>query len=146
MLDEADRLLDMDFGPVIDKILKVIPKERTTYLFSATMTSSVDSLIRVGLNKPVRIMVDSQKKTVDKLEQKFVRLRPGREEKRMGYLVHICKTMYTERVIIFFRQKKEAHRARIIFGLLGLSCAELHGSMNQSQVSTHILRGFPQDI
>jgi len=36
VLDEADRLLDMDFGPVIDKILKVMPKERTTYLFSAT--------------------------------------------------------------------------------------------------------------
>lgn len=51
----------------------------------------------------------------------------------MGYLVHICKTMHTERVIIFFRQKKEAHRARIIFGLLGLSCAELHGSLNQAQ-------------
>ena len=146
VLDEADRMLEDGFADELNEILTTLPKSRQTMLFSATMTSSVDSLIRVGLNKPVRIMVDSQKKTVDKLEQKFVRLRPGREEKRMGYLVHICKTMYTERVIIFFRQKKEAHRARIIFGLLGLSCAELHGSMNQSQVSTHILRGFPQDI
>jgi ATP-dependent RNA helicase DDX27 len=79
-------------------------------------------------------MVDSQKKTAVNLTQEFVRLRPGREEMRMGYLVHICKTFYTERVIIFFRQKKIAHRTRIIFGLLGLSSAELHGSMNQAQV------------
>ena len=135
VLDEADRMLEDGFADELNEILTTLPKLRQTMLFSATMTSSVDSLIRVGLNKPVRIMVDSQKKTVDKLEQKFVRLRPGRENKRMGYLVHICKTMHTERVIIFFRQKKEAHRARIIFGLLGLSCAELHGSMNQSQVS-----------
>lgn len=79
-------------------------------------------------------MVDSQSKTADKLEQKFVRLRPGREQKRMGYLIHICKTMHTERVVIFFRQKAEAHKARIIFALFNLSCAELHGSMNQNQV------------
>ena len=140
VLDEADRMLEDGFADELNEILTTLPKSRQTMLFSATMTSSVDSLIRVGLNKPVRIMVDSQKKTVDKLEQKFVRLRPGREEKRMGYLVHICKTMHTERVIIFFRQKKEAHRARIIFGLLGLSCAELHGSMNQSQVSNSRVR------
>ncbi|KAI9624659.1 hypothetical protein H4Q26_016723 [Puccinia striiformis f. sp. tritici PST-130] len=44
IMDEADRLLDMDFGPVIDKILKVIPRERRTYLFSATMTTKVAKL------------------------------------------------------------------------------------------------------
>lgn len=134
VLDEADRMLEDGFADELNEILTTLPKSRQTMLFSATMTSSVDKLIRVGLNKPARIMVDSQKKTAGTLSQEFVRLRPGREEKRMGYLVHICKTLYTERVIIFFRQKKIAHRARIIFGLLGLSCAELHGSMNQAQV------------
>ncbi|KAJ3571805.1 hypothetical protein NPX13_g5257 [Xylaria arbuscula] len=138
VLDEADRMLEDGFADELNEILTTLPKSRQTMLFSATMTSSVDRLIRAGLNKPVRVMVDSQKKTVDKLEQKFVRLRPGREEKRMGYLIHICKTMHTERVIIFFRQKKDAHRARIIFALFNLSCAELHGSMNQSQRITSV--------
>lgn len=135
VLDEADRMLEDGFADELNEILTTLPKSRQTMLFSATMTSTVDRLIRAGLNKPVRVMVDTKRKTNDKLEQKFVRLRPGREDKRMGYLVHICKTMHTERVIIFFRQKKEAHRARIIFALFGLSCAELHGSMNQAQVS-----------
>jgi ATP-dependent RNA helicase DDX27 len=134
VLDEADRMLEDGFADELNEILTTMPKSRQTMLFSATMTSTVDKLIRVGLNKPARIMVDSQKKTAVTLTQEFVRLRPGREEKRMGYLVHICKTFYTERVIIFFRQKKHAHRTRIIFGLLGLSSAELHGSMNQAQV------------
>ncbi|OHE98681.1 hypothetical protein CORC01_05947 [Colletotrichum orchidophilum] len=134
VLDEADRMLEDGFADELNEILTTLPKSRQTMLFSATMTSSVDRLVRVGMNKPARVMVDSQKnKTVTTLVQEFVRLRPGREEKRMGYLVHICKTMHTERVIIFFRQKKDAHRARIIFGLFGLSCAELHGSMNQAQ-------------
>jgi ATP-dependent RNA helicase DDX27 len=134
VLDEADRMLEDGFADELNEILTTMPKSRQTMLFSATMTSSVDRLVRVGMNKPVRIMVDSQKKTVTTLTQEFVRLRPGREDKRMGYLVYLCKNLYTERVIIFFRQKRHAHKARIIFGLLGLSCAELHGSMNQTQV------------
>jgi ATP-dependent RNA helicase DDX27 len=135
VLDEADRMLEDGFADELNEILTTLPKSRQTMLFSATMTSTVDRLVRVGMNRPARLMVDSERKTVGTLVQEFVRLRPGREEKRMGYLAHICKTLYTERVIIFFRQKKEAHRARIIFGLLGMSCAELHGDMNQTQVS-----------
>ncbi|ROT36070.1 DEAD-domain-containing protein [Sodiomyces alkalinus F11] len=133
VLDEADRMLEDGFADELNEILTTLPKSRQTMLFSATMTSSVDRLIRLGMRTPARIMVDSGKKTVVTLTQEFVRLRPGREDKRMGYLLFICKTLHTERVIIFFRQKKEAHRARIIFGLLGMSCAELHGSMNQTQ-------------
>lgn len=134
VLDEADRMLEDGFADELNEILTTLPKSRQTMLFSATMTSTVDRLIRVGMNKPARVMVDSQKKTVGTLVQEFVRLRPGRENKRMGYLAHVCKTLYTERVIIFFRQKKDAHEARIIFGILGMSCAELHGSMSQTGV------------
>ncbi|KAJ4158437.1 uncharacterized protein LMH87_008963 [Akanthomyces muscarius] len=132
VLDEADRMLEDGFADELNEILTTLPKSRQTMLFSATMTSTVDRLIRVGMNKPARVMVDSQKRTVGTLVQEFVRLRPGRENKRMGYLAHICKTLYTERVIIFFRQKKDAHEARVIFGILGMTCAELHGSMSQT--------------
>ena len=60
MLDEADRLLDMDFGPVIDKILRVLPKERNTYLFSATMTTKVEKLQRASLADPIRVEVSTK--------------------------------------------------------------------------------------
>lgn len=135
VLDEADRMLEDGFANELNEILTTIPKSRQTMLFSATMTNTVDKLIRVGLNRPVRLMVDAKKQTVGTLVQEFVRLRPGREDKRMGYLLLLCSTVYTTRVIIFFRQKKEAHRARIIFGLAGLKAAELHGSLSQEQVS-----------
>jgi ATP-dependent RNA helicase DDX27 len=135
VLDEADRMLEAGFADELNEILTTIPKSRQTMLFSATMTSSVDNLIRVGLNRPVRLMVDSQKQTAGTLVQEFIRLRPGREGKRMGYLLCLCKKIYTDRVIVFFRQKKEAHRARVIFGLYGLKATELHGSMSQEQVN-----------
>lgn len=134
VLDEADRMLEDGFADELNEILTTIPKSRQTMLFSATMTDTVDKLIRVGLNRPVRLMVDAKKQTAGTLTQEFVRLRPGREDKRLGYLLHLCKEIYTGRVIIFFRQKKEAHHVRIIFGLLGLKAAELHGSMSQEQV------------
>ncbi|BCR93266.1 putative ATP-dependent RNA helicase DRS1 [Aspergillus luchuensis] len=133
VLDEADRMLEDGFADELNEILTTIPKSRQTMLFSATMTDTVDKLIRVGLNRPVRLMVDAKKNTAVTLVQEFVRLRPGREDKRLGYLLYLCKELYTGRVIVFFRQKKEAHRVRIIFGLLGLKAAELHGSMSQEQ-------------
>ncbi|OAX82207.1 hypothetical protein ACJ72_03440 [Emergomyces africanus] len=133
VLDEADRMLEDGFADELNEILTTIPKSRQTMLFSATMTNTVDKLIRVGLNRPVRLMVDAKKQTVGTLVQEFVRLRPGREDKRLGYLVALCKTVYKDRVIIFFRAKKEAHRVRIIFGLMGLKAAELHGSLSQEQ-------------
>lgn len=46
VMDEADKLLDLDFGPILDKILKVLPRERRTYLFSATMSSKVEKIGR----------------------------------------------------------------------------------------------------
>lgn len=61
VMDEADRLLDMDFGPIIDKILKVLPREgRKTYLFSATMTTKVAKLQRASLNNPTRVEVSTK--------------------------------------------------------------------------------------
>lgn len=60
VLDEADRLLDLDFGPIIDKLLKVLPKERNTFLFSATLSTKVEKLQRASLSKPVQVKVASK--------------------------------------------------------------------------------------
>jgi len=64
VMDEADRLLDLDFGPKIDQILKVIPRERNTFLFSATMTTKVSKLQRASLIDPVKIEVAPKYSTV----------------------------------------------------------------------------------
>ncbi|KAI4242354.1 MAG: hypothetical protein L6R40_004083 [Gallowayella cf. fulva] len=133
VLDEADRMLEDGFADELNEILTTIPKSRQTMLFSATMTSRVDTLIRLGLNRPVRLLINSTNQTVTTLTQEFVRLRPGREDKRLGYLLHLCKEVFTTRTIIFFRQKKEAHRTRVLFALCGISAAELHGNMSQDQ-------------
>lgn len=63
VMDEADRMLSMDFEEEINQILSVIPRERNTYLFSATMTSKVDKLQRASLIDPVKIEVSNKFQT-----------------------------------------------------------------------------------
>ncbi|KAK3114691.1 nucleolar DEAD-box protein required for synthesis of 60S ribosomal subunit [Teratosphaeriaceae sp. CCFEE 6253] len=133
VLDEADRMLEEGFADELNEILGTIPRSRQTMLFSATMTSRVDDLVRVGMQRPVRLLVDAQKTSASGLTQEFVRLRPGRESKRLGYLLYLCSEVHRDRVIIFFRQKASTHRTRVIFALCGLQAAELHGSMSQEQ-------------
>ena len=77
IFDEADRLLSMDFEKQINLILTQIPKQRNTYLFSATMTSKVQKLQRASLQDPIKIEVNTKYKTVDTLEQNYL-FRPSK--------------------------------------------------------------------
>lgn len=71
-MDEADRILNMDFEIEVDKILRVIPRERKTLLFSATMTKKVQKLQRASLQNPVKVEVSTKYQTVEKLQQYYI--------------------------------------------------------------------------
>lgn len=73
VMDEADRILNMDFEVEVDKILRVIPREgRKTFLFSATMTKKVQKLQRASLQNPVKLEVSTKYQTVEKLQQYYL--------------------------------------------------------------------------
>ncbi len=133
VLDEADRMLSEGFADELTEIVKSCPTSRQTMLFSATMTDSVDELVRMSLDKPVRLFVDPKRTTARGLVQEFVRIKAGREGDRVALLVAICKRTFKERVIIFYRSKKLAHQMRVLFGLLNMRSEELHGDLTQEQ-------------
>lgn len=118
-------------------------------LFSATMTDSVDELVRLSLNKPVRLFVDSTKKTAKNLIQEFVRVRERSKaeeqedgtggSQRAAILLALCKRTVKDKCIIFFRSKALAHQMRVMFGLCGLKAGELHGNLTQEQVRPSFL-------
>lgn len=139
VLDEADRMLSDGFADELTEIIQSCPTSRQTMLFSATMTDSVDELVKMSLNKPVRLFVDPKRSTARGLVQEFVRVRAGKESDRFALLVALCKRTFKSGVIIFFRSKKLAHQVRIMFSLLGMSCEELHGDLSQEQVNIHAL-------
>ncbi|KAG1750011.1 DEAD-domain-containing protein [Suillus paluster] len=133
VLDEADRMLSDGFADELAEIIKACPVSRQTMLFSATMTDSVDELVKMTLNKPVRLFVDPKRTTARGLTQEFVRVRTEKEADRTALLVSLCKRTFRQRVIIFYRSKKLAHQMRIIFGLFDMKAEELHGDLSQEQ-------------
>lgn len=139
VLDEADRMLSDGFADELTEIIKSCPLSRQTMLFSATMTDSVDELVKMSLNKPVRLFVDPKRSTARGLLQEFVRVRAGKDSERSALLVTLCKRTFKAGVIIFFRSKKLAHQMRIVFSLLGIKCDELHGDLTQEQVCFFVL-------
>ncbi|BGO96310.1 ribosomal RNA processing protein [Rhodotorula toruloides] len=130
VMDEADRLLDLDFGPVIDKILKVIPREgRRTYLFSATMTTKVAKLQRASLRDPVKLEVSSKYQTVSTLLQYYL-LVPLKHKDL--HLVHLLHTLSGLTAMVFVRTVVDAQRLSILLRLLSFPAIPLHGQLSQS--------------
>ena len=128
VMDEADRLLDMDFGPIIDKLLGVIPRERHTYLFSATMTSKVEKLQRASLTNPARVAVSTKYSTVDTLLQSYLFF-PFKYKDT--YLVYLVNDLAGQSIIIFVRTQNDSERLAILLRHLGFPAVPLHGKMSQ---------------
>ncbi|KAG0705897.1 DEAD-domain-containing protein [Suillus ampliporus] len=130
VMDEADRLLDMDFGPEIDQILKVIPKERTTYLFSATMTTKVAKLQRASLVNPFRVEVSSKYQTVSTLLQYYLLVPLVHKD---VHLIYLANHLASNSIMIFTRTVHDAQRLSIMLRSLGFPAVPLHGQLSQSQ-------------
>ncbi|TXT15558.1 hypothetical protein VHUM_00061 [Vanrija humicola] len=131
VIDEADRMLEAGFTDELNEIVRQCPRNRQTMLFSATMSDSVDELVKLSLDKPVRVFVDAKRHTAAGLTQEFVRIRD--DDLRSPSLLTLCQRTVRERCIIFFRSKALAHQMRVVFGLFGLKAAELHGNLTQEQ-------------
>ncbi|RFU27436.1 hypothetical protein B7463_g8906, partial [Scytalidium lignicola] len=130
VMDEADRLLDLDFGPILEKILKVLPRERRTYLFSATMSSKVESLQRASLKEPLRVSVSSNKyQTVSTLLQNYIFIPHPHKD---TYLIYLLTEFAGQTAIIFTRTVNETQRLAILLRTLGFGAIPLHGQLSQS--------------
>jgi len=129
IFDEADRLLELGFREECMQVLKCCSKGRQTMLFSATHNTSVEELAKLALVKPVRVKANAVNRVAETLEQEFVKA-PS-EDLREAVLLSLCTRVYTKGVIIFCATKKAAHRLAMVFGLSGLSFAEIHGNMAQ---------------
>lgn len=136
VIDEADRMLEEGFQTELTEILLLVPKhKRQTLLFSATMNTRIQDLIQLSLDKPVRIMIDPPKAAAAKLTQEFIRIRK-RDQWKPALLFHLLQEVdpaQQNRIVVFVGRKEQAHRLRVILGLLGMKVSELHGSLTQEQ-------------
>ncbi|XP_052895325.1 probable ATP-dependent RNA helicase DDX47 [Anopheles moucheti] len=130
VMDEADRILNMDFEEEVNKILKVLPRERRTYLFSATMTKKVKKLERASLRDPVKVEVSSKYQTVEKLLQYYLFI-PARYKN--VYLVHVLNELAGNSFMIFCSTCSNTVRTALMLRALGLAAVPLHGQMTQNK-------------
>jgi ATP-dependent RNA helicase DDX47/RRP3 len=128
VLDEADRMLSMDFEEEINQILAVIPRERNTFLFSATMTSKVAKLQKASLTDPVKVEVSNKFQVPKQLVQQYLFI-PAKWKD--CYLAYALDEFKGQSSIIFVATCNNAIRVALLLRNLGFGAVCLHGQLSQ---------------
>jgi ATP-dependent RNA helicase RhlE len=130
ILDEADRMLDMGFRPVVDRIVRQIPRDRQTIFCSATLDGDAGKLAEAYTRDPARHAHDAPAQARGKVEHRF---RAVAHEDKLSALVDELLDPERGRTLVFVRTKRGADRLVKRLSREGLHAAAMHGDKSQSQ-------------
>ena len=128
VLDEADRMLDMGFIHDVKRILALLPTQRQTLFFSATMPEAVESLALSILHNPATVKVDPVTSTVDSIRQSLYLV--DKANKRL-LLAHLLVQAQVESALVFVRTKHGADRVQRELDKAGILARAIHGDKSQ---------------
>ncbi len=129
VIDEADRMLDMGFIRDVRKIVEMLPEDRQTMLFSATMPDEVAKLAAEILYEPARVEIAAKSVAVEKIDQ---RVHHVAKPTKKDFLIKLFEDEDLSKVIVFTRTKRGADQVVKRLGKAGIKAEAIHGNKSQN--------------
>lgn len=130
VLDEADKMLDLNFTQELENILNILPKKRQNLLFSATFPQKILDIASKITQNPVQVSIQNKEAPVETLNQRVIKVNKANKS---ALLRHLIKTLSLGQMLVFMSNKRSCDNIAFKFRKYGFNAQSFHGDLTQEE-------------